>query len=296
MESWIRFGEVSKEVRAGDVGIGEVVVINQRDAHNCRLDIVLKGREAVQIRKFDEKLMKIENVEKKQKVCDENMTFTWNHLSASTHSTKFEFKTKKEFPGTTEIVHFHDSAKVYYKVKAILYIENAIVSKASMPITLIPHSLSSKTNSYQLNFKKCCCSYGQVEVISELSDISFSVQSVINANLMIDNVKGKGSINRATIEIWKKVAIKTKEDFEKITELVSRDNEEVTFAIGESLLAEGNIRLNIDLSKFSKKIGNSYSANGEIVLCEYSLKVMLTMRTFLGAVSNQINIPIIIHA
>ena len=293
MDCEIKFEGVNDTVLAGEKILGKVRVISSETIVNCRLDIFFKGKERINLRRLADNSSQCEDVKTSHSICDEKFS---TQMTNSSDLTEFSFSVSSKCPGSFKSEHFHDTAAVSYRLLAKLYSDNEVIKEDQVPINVIPDSSGAKAQAFKLPFKRCCCSYGIVEVTNELHKLSFSAQEPLISKLNINNEKGRGKLQRVTFELWKTVKIRYSDaSIDMFTELVFRENEEICFSLGESLLAEGTINLQIDLNKYRKKILENYSTRAELVNCEYELRAIFHMKTLCGLANQHISIPLFIN-
>jgi Arrestin (or S-antigen), C-terminal domain len=293
----IEFFNLETIVYAGNVLKGSVKINDPDPELNYTLEVILKGRERIKLRSFDEDNQVCSDFTENIEICNEKLIKPLNFLDSSSSTVDFALETKEKYPGSFNLKHLNDTATISYKLLGILYSNNQKISSTKTWIQIIQYKSFKSPQDHALILKKCCCKYGTINISYNLNKANWSIKENFNIDIYIDNHLSKANIIASVHELWQKISYKdTKNHFESFTKLIFRENNKLSIASGQSFLTGNVLNIKIPLLELTELFNENYSTTSDFINCEYYLKVIFTSKAYFYKFESYFFIPFtIIH-
>ena len=296
MEDWLSLQNILEYAEAGDEVLGELVISNKEILTNITIELSILCRENVNFRSLDNGTTACSDKIASQKSKHAESVIKYNELNNEGHSVKFILKLPKNLQPTCYVEGLGDVAYVEYNVRARLQSEGKTLAKASSFITILPCATGIPSLEHIVNFRGCCLNYGSLNIVTMCPKLSWRLNEIINIELSLNNSKSSVKILNISFELWKHIKLRDKHNnFESCSTLIHRGSEQVNFAYGESLTAEGVVNVRINLNNCSDKLEKHVTSIGELLCCEYVVKFLLSGKALCGTLEAGFSRPLVIR-
>lgn len=296
MEDLLSLQNISEYAEAGEEVFGELEIKNKDILTNITIELSIICRENVNFRSLDNGTTVCSDKVASQKSKHAESVFKFSELKKEGHSIKFILKLPKNLQPTCYVERLGDVACVEYYIRACLVAEGKNLGKTSSSITILPCAAGIPSLEHLVNFRGCCLNYGTLNIVTMFSKLSWQLNETISIELSLNNSKSSVKILNIGFELWKYIKLRDKHNnLESCSTLIHRGSEQVNFAFGDSLTAEGVLNIRINLNNCSDKLENHVTSIGELLCCEYVVKFVVSGKAFCGTLEAGFSRPLVIR-